>query len=247
MNIKMLLGEAKRFTSVQSPHILIGVGIVGIGTTSYLAVSGYRKARDEDPDFDDLPVKEKVKTSWKFFAPAAVSAVCSASAIIFAQRISDRRQTALAGLYAMSEKALVEYKDKIVEVVGDKKATEIRERISQDHIKDAPKNINQVMVFDSQEQLCHDAWSGRYFKSSRALIEKERNEANQLIIMEGTLSANEFYARLGLEYVDAGNIVGWDTDHMIDFTIDAVIGPDDKPCLSIQHRNNPRPYIRYGN
>ena len=257
MDIRPYLKTAGRFLDNNAPKILTGVAVSGVISTAILAAQAAPKAQaaidelsDQEPDF-----KKKVKVTWKLWVPTVLSGLGTITCIIGAQTISDRRQAALAGLYSISEKTLLEYKEELLTALGDEGAAEVRKNVSQRTANPdysfAPKPDGtapqtQVIVVDDSEQLCHDAWSGRYFKSSRNIIERERNEANALVMMDGYVTANEFYARLGLDYIDAGNMVGWDPDHLIDFTIDAVIGPDMKPCLSIQHRVNPKPFGKYG-
>lgn len=258
MNIRPYLKQTKVFLSNNTPRILTGVAIGGVLSTVYLAVDSTPKAIKaiDDLEVEEPTVTDKIKATWKFYIPAALSGAGTIGCIIGAQTVNDRRQAALAGLYSISEKTLLEYKDEILSVLGEDGAEKVQKNVSQrtvnpDHRFDPlnpveDPNHTQVIVMDDSEQLCHDAWSGRYFKSSRNAIEKARNDANSLILIDGYITVNEFYDRLGLDYIDAGNIVGWDTDNLIDFSIDAVIGPDMKPCLSIQHRVAPKPFGKYG-
>ena len=257
MNIRPYLKQTRVFLSNNTPRILTGVAIGGVLSTVYLAVDSTPKAIKaiDAIKVEEPTVTDKIKATWKFYIPAALSGAGTIGCIIGAQTVNNRRQAALAGLYSISEKTLLEYKEELLTALGDEGAAEVRKNVSQRTANPdysvAPKPDGtapqtQVIVVDDSEQLCHDAWSGRYFKSSRNIIERERNEANALVMMDGYITANEFYARLGLDYIDAGNMVGWDPDNLIDFTIDAVIGPDMKPCLSIQHRVNPKPFGKYG-
>ena len=257
MNIRPYLKQTRVFLSNNTPRILTGVAIGGVLSTVYLAVYSTPKAIKaiDAIKVEEPTVTDKIKATWKFYIPAALSGAGTIGCIIGAQTVNDRRQAALAGLYSISEKTLLEYKEEPLTALGDEGAAEVRKNVSQRTANpdysfapkpDGTEPQTQVIVMDDSEQLCHDAWSGRYFKSSRNAIEKARNDANSLILIDGYITVNEFYDRLGLDYIDAGNIVGWDTDNLIDFSIDAVVGPDMKPCLSIQHRVSPKPFGKYG-
>ena len=257
MNIRPYLKQTRVFLSNNTPRILTGVAIGGVLSTVYLAVDSTPKAIKaiDAIKVEEPTVTDKIKATWKFYIPAALSCAGTIGCIIGAQTVNNRRQAALAGLYSISEKTLLEYKEELLTALGDEGAAEVRKNVSQRTANpdysfapkpDGTEPQTQVIVVDDSEQLCHDAWSGRYFKSSRNAIEKARNDANSLILIDGYITVNEFYDHLGLDYIDAGNIVGWDTDNLIDFSIDAVIGPDMKPCLSIQHRVAPKPFGKYG-
>lgn len=256
MNIHPYFKKAMKAAENNAPKLLTGAAVGGVLTTAYLAAKAAPEAvfRLHELELEDAGIVEKTKVTWKLFIPAAASGAGTIGCIIASQTINDRRQAALAGLYTISERTLMEYKEELLTALGEEGADEVRKNVAQrtanpDHsFAPSPDGTapTQVIVQDDSEQTCHDAWSGRYFKSSRNTIEKARNDANALILLDGYITVNEFYSRLGLDYIDAGNIMGWDADNLIDFAIDAVVGPDTKPCLSIQHRVAPKPFGRYG-
>ena len=50
---------------------------------------------------------------------------------------------------------------------------------------------------------------GRYFESNIQEIERAVAEANRIILTEGDLSLNDFYACLDLEAIELGEELGW--------------------------------------
>ena len=239
----------KKFASQNSTQLLTGTAIAGVGATAYLAAKAgsragrhleYLQSKREEP----LSLEEKVRFTWRFFVPTLGSATLTVSAIVLAQRINERRAAALAGLYALSEKALLDHKDKVEELLGTEKAREVEHRVTQDKINET-SGSTEVLILGTEETLIYDTWSGRYFKSSENTIMQTQNSFNNNLMSDNFMTANEFYSMLGLDYIDAGNEVGWTPDFMVDIHIGTHKTVDGKPCLSIEHRYPPRPAIRY--
>ena len=239
----------KKFASQNSTQLLTGTAIAGVAATAYLAAKAgsragehlkYLQSKSEEP----LSLEEKVRFTWRFFVPTLGSATLTVSAIVLAQRINERRAAALAGLYALSEKALLDHKDKVEELLGTEKAREVEHRVTQDKINET-SGSTEVLILGTEETLIYDTWSGRYFKSSENTIMQTQNSFNNNLMSDNFMTANEFYSMLGLDYIDAGNEVGWTPDFMVDIHIGTHKTVDGKPCLSIEHRYPPRPAIRY--
>lgn len=243
------LSMVRKFASQNSTQLLTGAAIAGVGATAYLAAKAgarashhleYEQSKTEEP----LSLGDKIRSTWRFFIPTFGSAGLTISAVIFAQRINERRAAALAGLYALSEKALLDHKDKVEELLGAEKAREVEHRVTQDQI-DKTSGTSEVIILGTEETLVYDAWSGRYFKSSENTIMQAQNSFNNSVLSDNFMTANEFYSTLGLDYIDAGNEVGWTPDFMVDIHIGTHKTVDGKPCLSIEHRYPPRPAARY--
>ena len=123
MDIKKLRNEVISKVSEKSPEILIGIGLAGMLTSTVLAVKATPKALDilEEHKDEDLTKFDKVKLTWKCYIPAAVSYCTSTACIIASSNVSLRRNAVLAGAYKVSEAALLEYRNKVVEVLGEEK------------------------------------------------------------------------------------------------------------------------------
>ena len=122
MDIKKMRSTVVNAISEKSPEILIGFGLAGMLTSTVLAVKATPKALDileqEDRELSKI---DKVKLTWKCYAPAAVGYCASAACIIGAQSVNAKRNAVLAGAYKLSETALLEYRDKVVDILGEEK------------------------------------------------------------------------------------------------------------------------------
>lgn len=247
-NLAKFFKDAGKVVSKHSPEILTGVGIVGMVTTTVLAVKATPKAlqlieeRKREEGRHDLKSLEVVKAAWKPYIPAMVTGVTSMTCLIGASSVNARRNAALAAAYTLSETALSEYRDQVVESLGEKKEQTIREKISQKQLDKTPISTSEVYITGRGNTTCLDPLSKRYFKSDRDLITKAENKLNKRMLHDicGQVSLNEFYDEIGLDRTDLGDNIGWDTDHLIDLDITAGLDDNGEPCLVIGHHNAPR-------
>ena len=244
-----------RFTiSKHSPEILIGIGIAGMVTTTILAVRDTPKAlclieEAKDEKGEELTAVEKVKACWKCYIPAAVTGVLSIGCLIGANSVNARRNAALATAYKLSETALSEYKEKVIETIGEKKEETVRESIDKDRLDKKPIDSAQIVVTGKGKTRCFDPISGRRFESDIERIKKAENELNKRMLhdMFGYVSLNEFYDEIGLERTSNGEDLGWNVGKgLIDIHFSAQVDEDGQPCIVIDYYVAPRyDYSKY--
>lgn len=235
--------------SKNSPQILTGIGIAGMFTGTFLALKETPRALRllEDARYEKsepLTTVEKAKVVWKPYAPAAATMALSTVCLISATRVSTRRTAALATAYKLSETALSEYREKVVETIGEKKEKDIREKVAKEKIEKNPVSKNEVIITPKGNTLCYDAASGRYFRSDVDKIKKAINELNRRLYSEMYISMNEFYSELGLTGTRLGDELGWNIDDVgrggIEVDFSAQLAEDDTPCIVIDYLVAPR-------
>ena len=246
IKFKPLIKTIRSGLAKHSPAILTALGITGMIGTTVLAVKTTPKALDlienkkEELDKDKLTVVETVKATWKCYAPAAVTCVTSAACLIGASSVHTKRNAALATAYKLSESALIEYRDKVVETIGEKKEQSVRDAIAKDHVEKNPVTNNEVIITDRGYTLCYDELSGRYFYSDIEKIKKAANELNRQMLNDMYVSLNELYYELGLEGTKLGEQMGWNVDRgLIDLKFSATVSADDRPCIVLDYRVPP--------
>lgn len=246
-NITRFIKNAQMTISKHSPEILTGIGIAGMITTTVLAVKATPKAiRLLEETYGDnnghpLPAGDVVKTCWKLYIPATVTGAVSIACLIGASNVNARRNAAIATAYKISERALTEYKDKVVETIGEKKERSIRENIDKDHIEKNPVSKSEVIITEKGNTLCYDSISGRYFKSDIDKIEKAVNEINRKMLNEMYISLNEFYDELGLNHTSLGSSLGWNIDNgLIELEFGSQISDDGTPCVVVNYSVAPK-------
>ena len=243
-----VLGSMKTNIAKHSPEILLGLGIVGFGTTVVLAVKATPKAlkmideKKKEEGVDTLTPIETVKVAWKPYLPAAISGVTSVACLVAANSVHVKRNAAIAAAYKISETALFEYRDKVVETIGEKKEQAVRDKVKQKQISSLVTDTREVVYTGHGNSLCLDPLSKRTFKSDIEHIRRAENALNKQMLHDiyGSVSLNEFYDEIGLEHTDVGDILGWNTEHLINLDIGSGITKDGEPCLVISHYNEPK-------
>lgn len=239
--------SSRKFIGKHSPEILTGIGIAGMITSTILAVKATPKAlllideKKKDFQTDNLTIIDVVKTAWFPYVPAVTLSVASISCIIGASAVNYKRNAALATAYSISEKALIRYRDKVIDTIGDKKEKEIREKIAQDEVNDKPVSKSQVIVTSKNNTLCMDSISGRYFRSDLDKIRKIVNELNRQLIHQDYISLDEFYYELGLDPIKNGSNLGWNVSTgLIELEFSTCLAENDEPCIVIDYSIQPR-------
>lgn len=256
LTLSKIARDVRLSLSRHSPEILIGIGIAGMLTTTVLAVKATPKAmrlmeeKKEELEVEELAPIEVVKTTWKCYVPAAVSGAVSVACLIGSHSVNARRNAALATAYKLSESALTEYKEKVVETIGEKKERSIQDKVSEKQVKDNPRSSSEVIVTGRGKTLCFDPLSSRYFYSDLEKIKRAANKLNYEINTspfhnEG-VTLNDFYEEIGLPGTMTGDSLGWNLNTgLIDIYPSAqmVEGDDEhegEPCLVLNFENPPR-------
>ena len=247
-------GMAKR-----SPEILTGIGIASMVSTVVLAVKATPKAMElieeerkrklheatveearEWSEGAGIPLKplEVIKIAWKPYIPAAITGVTSIACIIGANSVHVRRNAALATAYQLSTTALSDYREKVVETIGEKKEATVRDKVAKKKIEESPVNNSTIIMTGKGNTLIYDVHSDRYFRSD---IDKIRNavlELNERMINGNDMydSLNDFYDEIGLKHTETGDSVGWRIDKgKIEIRYSAQLTDDNEPCIVLDH------------
>lgn len=246
-----------------SPEILTGIGIAGMVSTTVMAVRATPKAlmlieeekRRQNADIretakangeteivhiDKLSHVDTIKTTWKCYIPAVITGTLSAACLIGASSVNLRRNAALATAYTLSESALKDYRDKVIETVGEEKEKEVRKAVAKEQIERNPVENNEVIITSTGDDLCYDVLSGRYFKSDVSKIKQAVNEINRQLLFDTYVSLNSFYDAIGLDGTKIGDDLGWSVEKgLIELDFDAKLDADGTPCVVLDYTNMP--------
>lgn len=239
--LKQTIKSAERVLTKYSPGILTGIGIAGMIGATFMAVKATPKAlylietKKEETEVEELTPVETVKTCWRCYIPATLTTVLSAVCLIGASTVSAKRNAALATAYSISEAALREYQEKVVEVIGEKKEKAVRDAVAKDQIERDPVTKSEVVIIDSNSNtLCYEPLSGRYFKSTIDKIKKAEIKLDRQMIQEMYVSLNDFYWEIGLDGTDLGDQMGWNISKgYMDLSFSSQLADDGTPCAVI--------------
>ena len=239
--LKQTIKSAERVLTKYSPGILTGIGIAGMIGATFMAVKATPKAlylietKKEEAEVEELTPIETIKTCWTCYIPATLTTVLSAVCLIGASTVSAKRNAALATAYSISEAALREYQEKVVEVIGEKKEKAVRDAVAKDQIERDPVTKSEVVIIDSNSNtLCYEPLSGRYFKSTIDKIKKAEIKLDRQMIQEMYVSLNDFYWEIGLDGTDLGDQMGWNLSKgYMDLSFSSQLADDGTPCAVI--------------
>lgn len=253
LNVKQCFKMAKKVVQKKSPEILTGLGIAGMITTVVLAVKATPKALDlidEEVERQNRKLSQEaydsgqsianqinklkplytVKVAWKPYIPALLLGGASVGCLIGANTVSARRHAALYSAYELSKTAYNELNEKVTEVVGEKKVTEIKQKLAEDKVnKVSPegaieKKSNVVIAGDGDTWFI-DAMSNQPFLSSKNKLDAAANELNRKMRSDMYVSLSQFYDEVGIEHTGTSDYIGWriDKEYIDVVTSDAIV------------------------
>lgn len=234
------------FIAQHSPAILSGCAIAGVVGTAALTAHAVPQAEDilfkekyerKEPE---LPLIDTIKLTWKVYLPAVLMGAATIGCIVGSSAQSNARNAALASAYGLASATLNEYKDKVVEVIGEKKEQEIRDRIADDHMKANPPREKDIVPTDKGNTLCFDRLSGRYFYSDIEYINRCIVDLNRVLVADDWVDLNWLYDRLGLEPVGMGDSYGWHSGQEVELKPSSRLAPNtDTPCYVVDFSEPP--------
>lgn len=240
----------KAFTKVQkfSPEILTAAGVVGFVATAVLAAKATLKLEDkidkinndiyEVNEYKDGNKKELSKVYvkgafeiTKLYLPTISVGLLSATSIVAAHGIMNRRQAGLVAAYAVLEKGFEEYRKRVIDEFGEEKDREFRSGIvfkknadgttsqeAEEYIRTGLSDYQRI--FGRENQYWSENSDFNVF-----FLTAQQNIFNNKLQARGHVFLNEVLDALGFEHTPAGSVVGWvknseTGDGFIDFGAD---------------------------
>ena len=252
-----------------SPEILMGVGVAGVITTTVMACRATMKLDDilveaaetrekikevaENPAYEDKYTEEDAKKDLvinytqtaakvaKLYAPAVAVGVVSVGCLLGSHDILRKRNAALSAAYLTVDKSFKEYKQRVIDRVGEEVEKEIRYGIKAEEIIETvtDEEGNETTVSETVKTMNPTLYSdyARFFDEASPcwqndpeynlmFLRAQQQYANDLLRAKGRLFLNDVYDMLGIEKTKAGQIVGWvydrenpNGDNFVDFGI----------------------------
>lgn len=232
--------QAKALWRRHGSTILTCIGGVGTVATAVMAVKATPKAMrllDEakTDKGEDLTKTEMIRVAGPVYIPSVLVGLSALTCIFGANVLNKHQQASLMSAYALLDSSYKDYKNKVGELYGTDATTKVREEIAKDKYEDA-----DILPEDDME-LFYDEYSGRYFNSTKAQVQRAEYEMNRDLVMRDYVYLNEFYAHLDIEPIEGGDDLGWsrggNLDHhwqeWIDFGHHKVVMDDGLECTII--------------
>lgn len=238
MTVNDILHATKRGLQDNSAGILTALSITGVASTGYLAARAGYQAGEKIRIIEwkigtaggfKQRFKERAKETWTLYIPAGISGALTVAGIVIAARSNSRRATAAYTLLSVSERAFEEYREKVVEKLGDNKERAVRDEIAQDRVNASPPN--SVIIMGAGDVLCREDFTGRYFQSSMEVLMSAQNKVNAKLLRNDQASLSDFYELIGIPETSDSDEVGWTTPQLMELKFSSVLSRDGRPCL----------------
>lgn len=223
----------------KAPFLLATTAIIGVGVTIYNCIQDTKEyeKRFKNHKFDFKKNPGDIFEIGKVYSSTIVSGSITVFSMVFSHMLSAKRQAALMGAYTLLDKTSKDYRNKVKEVIGDKKEKEIGNAISQDKIIDTPKNFPIKSQYDTGFPV-YDSITGNQFYATVAQIKEleARHNREIEIFNQPYVSLNDLFSEIpSYKCIPIGNDIGWDIEHPIDIAIGTHLNDLDQPCLSIRY------------
>lgn len=224
------------------------------GVTSFLlsSVSGVKatvnatkaiKLKEEELK-RKLNKKEIFKLCWKYYIPTVTFAAGGTALILTANKIVNGKIAAISNVAAVANTTLQAYQEQAVKMLGEKKAQDIHEKVSEELVNNNPPIDKNIISTGNGDKLFYEPLSDRYFYSDWNKIKESAFNLNKKAQfgMENYIILNDWFTALGLNRIDLGDHYAWKVfdGKYIDITIDSVVPKDaNYPVGSIFYFNQP--------
>lgn len=219
MKGRALLRALKSGLIAKGPQIATGVGI---GLALIAGIQAVKKTpeavkrieeKKKELKKDELTVVETVQATWKCYLPAIIIFLIACALIIGGQRVSTRRAVAAATACSLYENQIQQYENAAREVVGEKKAEEIRTQMARNDVNSRPPlNEDDIVRTGYGNALFYDKLSMRYFWSDPMYVDKVIQDLNFRLLDEMYISLYEYQQAMGLPAPDPGKLICWKVD-----------------------------------
>lgn len=244
-------GAAKKLVADNSPAVLTAVAVVGVVTTAILVAKAAPKAHidllnEESERPGDADLTDKILLTYRYYIPAVAVGTATIACIIGANTINTKRSAALASAYGLTELAFKEYREKVVDHIGEAKETKVHDAVMKDVVDRLPESA-QILVTDGGTQLFLDRYTERLFDSDMETVRGAVNDLNEVIFSDMYASLNDFYRLLGVPTSTVGEEVGWTTEVPLKVRYSTQLYNGKRAAVVIDFEKAPiRNYNRFG-
>lgn len=214
IDIKKGLKLIGLFAQEHAPEILTGIGIAGSFTAAIWAVKVTPKVVDELREKEPETFLDELKIAAPHYAGPVIVEVVSAICTFESLSTSKRRNAGLAALVSMYENDILDYKKAAKEIVGEKKANDIEDKVAENKAQIVPMKDEPHMIRTGTGQtLCLDLVTGQMFWSDIDWIRKKFLDLNEFIQQNDELDISDYAYIMSLEEPQLiSHQLGWKYD-----------------------------------
>jgi hypothetical protein len=224
---KKLIRNGKKFIKRNDTKIL-AVGVAGgIILSNYLSAKAAVKCKDildNDPESSEtvtaddgtevvipkkLPVKTKLKKTWKTLLPPAITTGITIGGVFFLEHIGRQKWLSAMALASMWKKHYVDLEHATYEKLGATKFIEMQdERLKKKVAKDPPPNV----PLEPGKLWFYEPYTEQYIQASKERVAWAQNVCNRELIHDFAVTLDRFVTLLGGKSTEVGKMLGWSYD-----------------------------------
>lgn len=207
---KMIIFGSTNKTAIKAGIAMGGVVLTGASSAIAAIQSKEELEKMKFENKDKAPTKtEQFLRVGKYWIKTAVIAGGTIYLIYSVNDDGNKAIASLAAAYSMKDGELKDYKDKVYEIAGKKKAEDIRDSIEIDKVQQNPPREEAIENTGNGQTLIYDRVMGSYFRSDMQSVREAVNDINTTLIEDGYACLNDFYQLLGRKDLDIGDDLGW--------------------------------------
>lgn len=254
MNFKGISKMVAGAFTKKAPEILLGCSFASFFAAIIFAVRATPKAKELCEEAEAETIPEKIKAGGKCYL---ASAALFAGGIFFgcvSYKVVKGRYAALAVLYQSAVTEAANYRQHVIDAIGEKKEKEIQDSIAEEQVKRIEES--KPIIFGVEYDKFYPVIEGitkTIIPSSIARVEHTINWLNAKLISEHYVSTKEFLYEFGVNttelYSDEDiDYTGWNIDDgLVSFKEHYMNLKDGRPCVMITYSRKPRfNYDKFG-
>lgn len=205
MSFDVIGNSISRFFKRNGGTILTFFSAAGVVATGYLSGKAALAANKEMKNFQDAPLKEKIRVLAPIYIPPVAAGTATIACMFGANGLNRRQQASMLAAGAVVERTFKKYRGKVEELLGD---DAIKADIC-DTPPDVPLDKDERLFYFNYYEDGENPEYGSYFQSTPEKVLKAEMELNRLFILRRRATLNDFFKLLELKTVEGGDDLGW--------------------------------------
>lgn len=216
VNLTGLGTEVTKLVIKKAPEILAGLGVGCFIFSTVTAVKVTPKAMKKIEEDGAKTTSEIIRSGWRYYVVPGVGIIVGTICVGASVFVSHKRCVNLATACLGYEKLLAKQYEKTEEIVGKKKADEIKDAVAADQLtpyQDTPLSEEGIIHTGQGNVLFYETITGRFFRSSIEHINAAEINLAKKVINEMRVTATEWFDLLNLPRTDISDGCVWDVDN----------------------------------
>lgn len=258
MNLSKIFKDIGGFLRRNAPEIMIGSGIAGMLSATIITIPATVKATKRVESEKrrlgrELTKKEIFLLTWKFYILPFATAAGGTALTIGGAVKGHEKNVALTAAVTSLETAAKNYKETVVEEIGEKKAEQIEQKLQEKEIKQLPSSPEQAGIVATGYGTTLFKIDRAYFRSTLERVKSNFLQFSSDFIAQEYMSKNDMISHItdySVERVPDDNILGWNHSRTKAFELDDLVfryydTPWNEIVCVIDICDQKRPYVNY--